>query len=234
MEEIWTSIYFFNQPTNEWIDYRGLYEISNLGRIRSVDRYVRGYNHGKEHKKKIKGTILKLRPNRNGYILAHLSKEGRHRDYSLHRLVYFSFNPGADTSMQVNHIDENITNCKIDNLNLMTAKDNSNYGTRNERIKQKIDGVKKGPMTEENKKKISEGLKKSEKAKDGRKRTAEKISIPIVQLSLDLEYITEFKGGAAEAERELKIPAQSINDCCRGKRKTAGGFKWKYKKEWVA
>lgn len=143
MEEIWTSIYYFNIPTNEWIDYRGLYEVSNLGRIRSVDRYVRGFNHGKEHKKMIKGVILKLRPNRNGYILAHLAKEGAHRDYSLHRLVYFSFNPEADTSMQVNHIDENIANCRLDNLNLMSAKENANYGTRGTRLSVSISATRK-------------------------------------------------------------------------------------------
>lgn len=234
MEEIWRDIYFYNKQTEELIDYRGLYQVSNLGRLKSLDRYVRGFNHNKEHIKLIKGQILKCRPNRNGYILAHLAKEGKHRDYSLHRLVYFSFNPNADTTMEVNHLDENKNNSMLSNLVLVTPSENSRWGTRTQRIKNKLTGVKKGPMNEENKKKISEALKKSDKAKEGRKKAAEKTSIPIVQLSLDLEYINEFKGGAAEAERELKIAAQSINDCCRGKRKTAGGFKWTYKKEWVA
>lgn len=143
MEETWKDIYFFNKPTNEWVDYRGLYQISNLGRIRSLDRYVRGYNHGHEHVKLIKGVILKTRPNRNGYILAHLGKEGKHRDYSLHRLVFFSFNPDADTSMQVNHIDENISNCALSNLNLVTPKENSNWGTRSERLGKSISEARK-------------------------------------------------------------------------------------------
>ena len=134
MEEHWVSIFFFNKTTNEWIDYRGLYEVSDMGRLRSVDRYVRGYNHGVEFKSFIKGRIIKCRPNRNGYILAHLAKEGKHKDYSLHRLVYFSFNPDADTSLQVNHIDEDISNCALNNLNLMTPKENTNYGTRNGRL----------------------------------------------------------------------------------------------------
>ena len=138
MEEIWKDIYYYNKPTEEWVDYRGLYQVSNLGRLRSLDRYVRGFNHSHEHRKLIKGIIVKTRPNRNGYILAHLGKEGKHRDYSLHRLVYFSFNPDEDTSMQVNHIDEDISNCALSNLNLMTAKDNSNYGTRRERLSASI------------------------------------------------------------------------------------------------
>lgn len=143
MEEIWKDIYYYNKPTEEWVDYRGLYQVSNLGRLRSLDRYVRGFNHGHEHRKLIKGIIVKTRPNRNGYILAHLGKEGKHRDYSLHRLVYFSFNPDEDTSMQVNHIDEDISNCALSNLNLMTAKDNSNYGTRGERLSASISAVRK-------------------------------------------------------------------------------------------
>lgn len=227
MEEIWTSIYYFNKPTNEWIDYRGLYEVSNLGRIRSVDRYVRGYNHGKEHKKMIKGVILKLRSNRNGYILAHLAKEGGHRDYSLHRLVYFSFNPEADTSMQVNHIDENISNCRLDNLNLMTAKENTNWGSRTQRISHKTKGVKRGQMSVENKLKISAALKKSIKAAEGRKTAALKNSKAIVQLTKNGQFIKEFVS-AAEAERVLEIKAQSINACCHFKRPSAGGYIWRF------
>ena len=37
-EEIWKDIYYYNEPTKEWVDYRGLYQVSNLGRIRSLDR----------------------------------------------------------------------------------------------------------------------------------------------------------------------------------------------------
>lgn len=232
MEEIWIDVYYYNKGV--LIDFREYYQVSNLGRIRSIDRYVRGYNHGVEHLKLVKGKVIKCRPNHSGYPIAHLAKNGKHYDYSLHRLVYFSFNPDADTTMEVNHLDEDKNNNMLSNLVLVTPSENSRWGTRTQRIKDKLTGVKKGPMAEDNKKKISEGLKKSEKAKDGRKRAAEKTSIPIVQLSLEGEYIGEFNGGAAEAERTLKIASQSINDCCRYKRKTAGGFKWKYKKEWAA
>ena len=49
-------------------------------------------------------------------------------------MVYFTFNPDADTKLQVNHIDEDKSNNRLDNLNLMTAKENCNYGTRNIRF----------------------------------------------------------------------------------------------------
>ena len=141
--EIWKDIYFFNKRTNEWIDYRGLYQVSNFGRLRSVDHYVRGFNHNKEFERLSKGQILKLRPNWGGYTLAHLAKEGKHRDYSLHRLIYFSFNPEADTLLEVNHIDEDITNNFLSNLNLLTSKENTNWGTRNKHLSDGIREVRK-------------------------------------------------------------------------------------------
>ena len=131
---IWKDIIFFNKRTNEWIDYRGLYQTSNFGRLRSLDHYVRGFNHGKEFKRLYNGQILKVRSNRGGYQLAHLAKDGKHRDFSLHRLIYFSFHPEADTMLEVNHIDEDVTNNYLSNLNLMSSKDNANWGTRGKRI----------------------------------------------------------------------------------------------------
>ena len=38
-EEIWKDIYYYNEPTNEWVDYRGLYQVSNLGRVRRLWKY---------------------------------------------------------------------------------------------------------------------------------------------------------------------------------------------------
>lgn len=230
MEEIWRDIYYFNEPTNEWIDYRGIYQVSNLGRIRSLDRYVRGFNHGVEFQSLIKGKIIKCRPNKYGYYLAHLSKEGKHRDYSLHRIVFFSFNPNADTSLEVNHINEVLADCRLINLNLLTSKENANWGTRSERVKLKISGVKKGPMTEEHKKKISQGNKMSEKMKRARKIIALKNAKPIQQFDKEGTLIKVYQGGAAQAERETGICSSSIQGVCSGDkhRHTAGGFIWKY------
>ena len=63
MEEIWKDIYYFNEPTNEWIDYRGLYQVSNLGRVRSLDRLI---NH-RNRKCFKQGKILNHKINYNGY-----------------------------------------------------------------------------------------------------------------------------------------------------------------------
>lgn len=52
-------------------------------------------------------------------------------------------------------------------------------------------------------------------------------SIPIVQLTFDGQFIKKWSC-SAEVERELGIARQSINSCCRGRNKSAGGFKWMY------
>ena len=226
MEEIWRDIYFYNKPTEEWIDYRGIYQVSNLGRIKSLDRYVRGFNHGKEHTKLIKGIVIKCRPNRYGYYLAHLSKNGGHRDYSLHRLVYFSFNPSDDTSLQVNHINEKIDDNRLINLNLMTASENSRWGSRPQRISAKLSGVSKGPMPEWHKKRIAEGLSKSEKMKAARKIVGLKNSKIISCFTKEGVFVRTYVS-SAEAGREIGINSGSINQCCNNKRPSAGEFKWK-------
>lgn len=127
-EEIWKDIYYYNEPKKEWVDYRGLYQVSNLGRVRSLDRIV-NYNHSKYLT--LKGKYLKTFKDRDGYLLVQLCKDGIPKKYKISRLVYFTFNYGADTKLQVNHIDEDKLNNRLDNLNLMTAKENINWGTRN-------------------------------------------------------------------------------------------------------
>lgn len=57
-----------------------------------------------------------------------------------------------------------------------------------------------------------------------------KVSIPVVQLSLSGEQIAVFPSGI-QASRELNISSSGISECCRGKRKTLGGYRWKYKQE---
>ena len=129
-EEIWKDIFYYNEPKKEWVDYRGLYQVSNLGRVRSLDRIGSNGRGIMVYK----GKILSTKPSTHGYYQNELSKNRKVKFYNTHRLVYFTFNPDADTKLQVNHIDEDKSNNRLDNLNLMTAKENCNYGTRNIRF----------------------------------------------------------------------------------------------------
>lgn len=114
----------------EWRDipgYEGLYQASNLGRVRSLDRLVQ-HNYGGTAVKK--GKILTPRHGRGQVTFI---KDGV-RSYPLvSRLVYSAFNGPIPEGMQVNHINEDFTDNRLENLNLMTPKENTNYGTGIER-----------------------------------------------------------------------------------------------------
>ena len=128
-----------------------------------------------------------------------MKENGKVKFFKVHRLVYEAFYGEIPNGMQVNHINEIKTDNRLENLNLMTPKENCNYGTRLERI-----------------------LKKT---------TNGKCSNPVFQIDkTNNEVITEFPS-LREVERQLGISNSSISKCCLGKRNTAGGFKWQFKKE---
>lgn len=113
MEEIWKRI-----P-----EYESRYEASNIGRIRSL-------NYNKT------GKICVLSPCLNGkhYFKVGLSKNNRVKYFSVHKLVWLAFNGKVPEGYEINHINEDKTDNRLENLNLLTHKENLNWGTCNERI----------------------------------------------------------------------------------------------------
>lgn len=99
-------------------DYPG-YFISNLGRVYStkVNRIMRF------------GTTKKT----NGYYIAHFSKNNKAKCFLVHRLVYETFVGKVPDGLQINHIDENKYNNRLDNLELVTQSQNLRYGTASKR-----------------------------------------------------------------------------------------------------
>ena len=99
-------------------NYAGLYDASNYGRIRSM------------WFGKVK--ILKTQKV-NGYLHVCLWKGGKYKNFFVHRLVYEAFHGIIPEGMQVNHINEDKTDNRLENLNLMTCRENNNYGTHYQR-----------------------------------------------------------------------------------------------------
>lgn len=111
--------------------YQGIYQASNIGRIRSIDRVI--INNGR--KMKIKGKIMKTFDNGKGYYKVHLRKDGKTTHEYVHRLVSMAFHPVTDlTKVHVNHLDEKPGNNREDNLEWVTCKENNNYGGHNKRM----------------------------------------------------------------------------------------------------
>lgn len=105
--------------------YEGLYEVSNLGRVKSLDRVIIEKN-GK--KIAIKGKILSQQKNkRYGHRYVYLSKGSKPIKNYVHRLVAQAFIPNPDNLPQVDHIDGNTSNNCVDNLRFCTNYENCNY-----------------------------------------------------------------------------------------------------------
>lgn len=122
MEEVWKDI----------VGYNRLYQVSSEGRVRSLDRTVLGKNRwGGIRQRTFKGTILKQFFHH--YWIVDLCKNGISRHHLVHRVEYEAFYGPIPEGMQVNHIDENPLNNRLENLNLLTPSQNINWGTRNER-----------------------------------------------------------------------------------------------------
>ncbi len=116
----------------EWrpvVGYEGYYEVSSLGRVRGVDRKdARGAFRP--------GIIRKTRiDKRTGYEYVYLRKDGAEKNCTVHRLVAQAFIPIPDGEVEVNHINENRTDNRAENLEWVTRAQNSNHGHHNERLK---------------------------------------------------------------------------------------------------
>lgn len=116
MNEVWKDI-----P-----GYEGLYQVSDQGRVKSL-------GNDKSRREKI------LKPGKvgDGYLKVDLCKGGKRKNCLVSLLVWEVFNGPIPPGMQVNHNDEVKTNNKLENLSLMTPKENTNWGTRNRRAAKK-------------------------------------------------------------------------------------------------
>lgn len=111
----------------QWKDipgYEGRYQVSDLGRVRSVDRYVRAVaKNGREYSRRVAGVVLRAALNR-GYLLVNLHPTGT---ISVHILVARLFVPNPDDLPEVNHIDGVKANCRAKNLEWVTKSGNQQH-----------------------------------------------------------------------------------------------------------
>lgn len=167
--------------------YEGLYQVSNLGRIKSF--------HKEDE------IIMKCFLSKNGYVRVCLTKFGVGSKKLVHRLVAQAFIPNPNNLPQVNHKDGNKQNNKVDNLEWCTPSENMLHSYKN--------NLEKPPMLN----------------KYGSSHVR---ATPVNQYDMSGNFIKRF-GSIIEASIELNIHPSCICNCCKNRRKSAGGFIWKHR-----
>ena len=190
MEEVWKDIE----------GYEGIYQVSNLGRVRSLDRYYTRPHprNGVPTKYFKRGSIITNHTLRNGYANVMLKFDGGKKNFMVHRLVAKAFVPGYFEGADVNHKDCNRQNNHADNLEWMTRRDNLKYSN----------GERASAM---------EQIHRSQRK-------------PIIQMTMDGEFIREWPSiHAAHLALNIDSKSITGCCRGYYGNKSAGGYRWKFK-----
>ena len=203
------------------MDYRGKYLIYEDGRIFSL----------------IRNKYLNPSINASGYYVVSIYVDGIKKQFKVHELVANSFIPNPNNKEAIHHIDGNKLNNSVSNLMWVTNEEHSAMHrdrtsrvyvyTEETRKKMSISAKNKPPMSDETKRKISEARKGVPQTESHKRNRAEGKKIPVCQYDMENNLIKKWKS-ALDAELGTNISRCHIASVCKGSRKTAGGYKWKY------
>lgn len=189
IEEIWKDI----------VGYEGYYEVSNIGRIRSLSRTYPHWRSGLINKA---GRIIKPRISKHGYLRLFASVHQVKTYVSVHRAVAIAFIPNPENKPQVNHKNCIKSDNRLENLEWATASENSSHHHKVKPVNYNRPNLGRLGINSFRHKEV-------------------------YQISFDGFLIGHF-GSAAEAHRATKVPYSSIVMCASGRCKRGHGYIWSY------
>lgn len=195
--EVWKDI----------LGFEGIYKISDKGRVKRLPGKIVCKNGVI---KKLKETILRPQKYSNGYLFYNLSVKGSNKCLNAHRLVAKAFLPNESNKREVNHINEDKTDNRVENLQWVTHKENINHGTAIARRVQ------------------NSNFKGSNNPMFGNIGKLNPRSKPLIQYDLDGNAIKEFDS-VASVNRELGFDLSSLYAVLNNRRPVYKNFHWKYK-----
>ena len=148
-----------------WKDIKGyedIYQISNLGRVKSLSRCITRNIKGTVFQQTIRERILKQCKLKNGYFCVNLKKDKKPKTHYPHKLVAQTFLSKKDNSLIINHKDGDKTNNNVNNLEWVTYRQNSIHASENGLL-----NVKRGEQARSAKLKEKEVLEIMELHKKG-------------------------------------------------------------------
>ena len=174
----------------EWriIEECPVYEVSNTGLVRNMRT----------------NRILKYNNKKRYYTVA-LHYNNERKDRYVHRLVALAFLPNPNNLGYVNHLDHDIHNNDVSNLEWCTSSENARHSYENNRRQEEYQTIRKDTTI-----KMIAATKKA-----------------VIQYDLHMNFIARYESGA-EAERQTGVNSKSISAVCHGQRKTAGNFIWRF------
>lgn len=193
MKEIWKNA----------VGYESLFEVSNFGRIKSKDRHIVVKNHGQEYPGIKKGKLLSPGITNKGYRVINVPNgKYKHKLVFLHRMIAMTFIPNPNNKPQVNHIDGDKLNNRVDNLEWVTCAENIQHAYKT--------GLNPGP--------------KPWKGKYGKDHFR---SIPVSAYDRAGNLVKEYENLTIAAHDVGMDSPTHISACLHGRRKTAKGYVWR-------
>lgn len=210
------------KPIRGW---EGYYEVDNIGNIYSLDRVITVRDGERVYQKHIKGKTTKGSLRSNGYRSAYLSKGDIGCTVYVHRIVAEAFVPNPNGYSIVNHINENKSDNRAENLEWCTQQYNLTYGGARDRWKARVLGRVQGEEEKAHRREVLKEYYKTHKSNTYRKPSPKRKSV--IGRKLDEDKWTHYES-ATEAAKVLGLNSSDVSRVASGVLRKSHGYVFKY------